>query len=508
MSYLKSAYELGLERIIASKYGDEIRAQEEAKHKQEVVRRSKLPGYVVDWEKTIAISEEDSVKEKEEEVDMGSVMVEDTQSKLYTKAEISQKQNGNNNIDSNQDNIIPAYVHNPVKEFVPKPKVESMVDVKQDMKEVHWYGHFHSYTGFSRMNRAFAFGLSNKGVAVKADIEDGPIEINEATQNQLNQLKAMKINPSAPKIFGATVPITMFHGGHKIAYTMMETSKSLHKDYVEKLNLFDEVWVPTHQGKELFRSNGVRPPIYVMPLGVDTQRYNPYQKSKSFCQTKGFTFLSVFKWGQRKGYDILLKSYLEEFSSADDTTLLLVSRVHSPHEKGRILEEVNYYLESSGIPQDELPHVALYDQEVLERDMPKLYRSCQAFVLISRGEGYAFPYYEAAACGLPIIGSYCSGQKDLFDAADGAYLVEPEDYVKVGVNGPLAGLAKHCNFYDGQYFPTFGEKTIEKVQSHMRDVYENYDEALENANELSQYVLNNCSWDHAIDKVYKRIEEL
>ena len=59
-----------------------------------------------------------------------------------------------------------------------------------------------------------------------------------------------KIAKDAPKVFGVTVPTMLSHSwSKKILYTMIETSDTVHRDYVGKLNMVDEIWVPTQYGK-------------------------------------------------------------------------------------------------------------------------------------------------------------------------------------------------------------------------------------------------------------------
>lgn len=496
MAELKSALEIASKRIIPSTYGDKLALEKIKIEKKDKQRRNSLPDFIREWEDLINTVDGDKSKEFEE-IDMGSVMIEDNSSRLFDLDEIKRKQLGKK--------------QKAEKAFIPAIETErtESLEFNKDAPEVHWYGHFTSYTGFSRMNRAMTFGLSNKGVRVQPDIQASSVDINEATMDELSILSNQNISSTAPKVFGATVPISMFHGGYKILYTMMETSQTLHKDYVEKLNFFDEIWVPTYHGQEMFKDNGICPPIHVMPLGVDIDRYNTNQKPYNFpFETKEFVFVSVFKWGLRKGYDALIQSYLEEFTNEDDTTLLLVSRVHSPHEKGKIMGEVKSLLSSYGIAPEKLPHIALMDSEIHERDMPKIYRACDAFVLLSRGEGFGLPYYEAAACGLPVIGTNCSGQSDLMNATDGAFVVDPDLMVQAKINGPLSGLAKHCKFYEDQYFPSFGRSAIDQTREHMRYIYEDYEGALIKGEDLTQHVLSTCGWDVAVNNVYDRILEL
>jgi len=374
--------------------------------------------------------------------------------------------------------------------------------------EAHWYGHFTSYSGFSRQNRAYAFGLANRNVKIKTDIQESTVEVNKATQNELKLLSQTEIDPAAPKVYGATVPLRLAHGGRKILYTMMETSETLHEGYVGRINLYDEIWVPTNQGKELFEKNGVRPSIHVMPLGVDTVRYHPNASPMKFgFGLKKFVFLSVFKWGYRKGYDVLLKSFMEEFGADDDVSLLIVSRTDVTHKPQVILEDFKSIRSGILKKDEELPHIALYDQPIKEKDMPGVYAASDAFVLISRGEGFGLPYYEAASSGLPVIGSNCSGQKDILNE-ENCYLVDPDTYSEARINGNMSKLAKHCGFYEDQIFPDFGRTAIEKTKEHMRSIYEDYDSADIKSAILGKTVRENYTWDIAIDRVYNRLNEI
>ena len=40
----------------------------------------------------------------------------------------------------------------------------------------------------------------------------------------------------------------------------------------------------------------------------------------------GFSFLSIFKWEERKGWPVLLTAYFSEFSLKDDVVLFLLTK--------------------------------------------------------------------------------------------------------------------------------------------------------------------------------------
>ena len=470
MSELKSAYDLASERIIAPRYPNESKKDAE----------SDKPDFIEIPEFS---DREDRVLEEDNS----------NETKLITGQEKKNKE----------------ALESPMEEIrVQQPETISFDDKPL---EVYWNGHFTDYGGFARMNRTMVFGLSNRNVKVKIEIEPNTVHVNNATQKELERMSNAKISDTAPKVFGVTVPMNLSYSGKKVLYTMIETSEKVHKDYAGKLNLTDEIWVPTEFGKKILESSNVYPPIHIMPLGTDANRYSPEAGIMDFgASMRKFKFLSVFRWSYRKGFDILLRSYLEEFSNDDDVTLLLVCRaVECPEEIGpqKIKDDFESLKQSINKPEKDLPHVALYGKPIHERNMPKIYNSTDAFVLISRGEGMGLPYLEAAATGLPVIASNCSGQTDFLNE-ENSYLVEPDAYVEATVNGKLSRMAKLCHFYEGQIFPDFGRNSIEMTKEHMRFVYENYDEAKVKAKRLRRLVVSNYTWDMAVDRVYKRLKEI
>lgn len=469
MSPIKSAHELAMERIIASRY---TKPKEENPFSLD---------FVTDFEYST------------EKVNNGE----------YDNAFIeSQNESQNENKSEKKDNIEMNDI---------KIKDSETVHYDGKIKEIYWNGHFLDYGGFSRMNRTMAFGLSNRNVKVKLEIEPYLTHVNKATQKQLEEMSNYDISEKAPKIYGVTVPLNVSHAGKKILYTMIETSEKIHEDYAGKLNLMDEVWVATNYGKKIFENSNVYPPIKVMPLGVDINRYNSEAGVMDFGSSMNdFKFLSVFRWSYRKGYDLLLRAYLEEFDSSDNVSLLLVSRaVECPEAVGsqKIVEDFQAIKNTINKSEGEFPHVALYTKPIKEKDMPKVYNSCDAFSLISRGEGFGLPYCEAASTGLPIIASNCSGHTDFLND-DNSFLVSPESYVTAKTNGKMARMAKLCRFYENQTFPYFGESSINLTKDHMRYVYENPDKAQKKAEKLKSLIQNNYTWDMSVDRVYQRISEI
>ena len=489
MSKLKSAYELASERIIFSKNKrpEDLKSSSESEDNSNFDALDGMIPIDIEYEE----KEAEELEESEEDVEF----VDGEKDTVNFIEEIKKMERKMQNVEEPKKETEEEY-YGETRAFPDK------------LPELHWHGNFTTYSGFSRMNRAMVIGLSGKGVVVKTDIEEAKVEINEATVKEIERMSYNQISNTAPKIFGATVPITPHHGGYRVAYTMMESSETLHERYVEKLNSFNEIWVPTHYGVKLFKENGVKPPVSYMPLGIDLGRYHPDQQRMDFnIDLNNFVFISVFKWGYRKGYDILIKSFLEEFSSEEDVSLLIVSRNEQSFMKNRIQNDFAEIMNSVKKPQDQMPHIALYDKVIKEKDMPKIYKSADAFVLISRGEGFGYPYCEAAACELPVIGSFCSGQSDYLNE-ENSFLVYPEKFEKAIIGKQFNELAKTCGFYENQKFPVFANEAIEQTRGHMRYVFENYEDAKNKAVKLRKKIYNEYDSEKVINKVYDRVMEL
>jgi glycosyltransferase involved in cell wall biosynthesis len=250
----------------------------------------------------------------------------------------------------------------------------------------------------------------------------------------------------------------------------------------------------------------VRAPVYVMPLGVNERVYNGSVKPMTLpASVRRFKFVSVFWWSVRKGYDLLLRAYFREFSGDDDVSLVIVTKRHDGKGLDSIKAEIDAIKVSMTEPKGGFPHLSVNMSNMSEGELASLYRACDAFVLPSRGEGFGLPYLESAACGLPVIATNCTAMSTYLDPST-ALLVEPEGYEI----SPAAGgkLAKWCRFYENQYFPRFGERSISQLRSHMRTVLADRHGTRKMAARLQHKVLSGMRWKDAANRIIERLKEI
>jgi len=323
----------------------------------------------------------------------------------------------------------------------------------QNQIEVRLRGHFYELGGYAKVNRNLAIGLHDEGVKVSVEPvnkqnnqldEDGIIKLGKI-HSQVSR-KAIVIESVIP-----TLSISSF-GKYNILYTTIE-AKTIPKQFLEIANMYHEVWVTSDFCAEVLKSAGFKRKVFVMPNSFDIEAYNQDCEPYEFRpQLNSFVFLSVFGWSYRKGYDVLLKSYLKEFSGDDDVSLLIVSRNHLGVGKNDIIrDQISEFVERHG--GDNPPHIARCSKFIPEEIMPSIYKACDAFVLWSRGEGFGNPYVEASLCGLPILATNCSGHS-MFLKHDNATLLE------VDKQEPMAQGLMPVHYWDNQV-DSRGRRTYE-----------------------------------------------
>jgi glycosyltransferase involved in cell wall biosynthesis len=133
-----------------------------------------------------------------------------------------------------------------------------------------------------------------------------------------------------------------------------------------------------------------------------------------------FVFLSVFKWEHRKGWDILLKAFTTQFTSADPVELYMLTNPF--HSNSDFLLQMRDFLVTSGLDMtqpERLPRIYVIDTHIPTLALPHLYRAADVFVLPSRGEGWGRPHVEAMSMGVPILATNFSGPTAYLDESVG-----------------------------------------------------------------------------------------
>jgi glycosyltransferase involved in cell wall biosynthesis len=158
----------------------------------------------------------------------------------------------------------------------------------------------------------------------------------------------------------------------------------------------DELWVPSQHVKDGFARSGVPADrIVVIPNGFDPTVLHPEAPATPLPTSKRFRFLYVGTRLGRKGFDVVLQAYLEEFGGADDVTLIIKDQAYY---QDRLEDLVAQYR-----PSADTPEILYFGADVSPAQMAGFYRAADCLVHPFRGEGFGMPILEAMGCGRPVI---------------------------------------------------------------------------------------------------------
>lgn len=223
---------------------------------------------------------------------------------------------------------------------------------------------------------------------------------------------------------------------YKIGRTMFETDR-LPTGWLPRLQFMDELWVPTTFMKDIFITSGIpSEKIEVVEEAVNTDFFRPYNRSMINYQyfelptlreipANMFIFLFVGKFEDRKGIDILLEAYLNEFSIQRDQTMLLML-TGSYHSSDDFESLVTNVLNKRKIKLNVLSPRYRMLTGIPQLSLPMLYSFAHVLVIPSHGEGWGRPHMEAMSCGTPVIATNWSGPTAFVNDQNG-YLLQVED---------------------------------------------------------------------------------
>jgi glycosyltransferase involved in cell wall biosynthesis len=332
-------------------------------------------------------------------------------------------------------------------------------------------------SGYADENLLALMELARRGVPVQLMAEGQQSDTGKLLpaemRRRLGTMQRAQVDLSRG-IFYQCVPGNAFSteiaGLRNIGRTTFETDR-IPDGWAERCSEFDEIWVPSEFNRETFARGGVdERKLRVMPEGIDTELFRPGLAPLGIPERRSFTFLSVFDWQQRKGYDVLLSAWAAEFRADEDVALVLkITTINQPWLD--VESMLAFFLErEASVALEQVAPIILLNGLIPRIDFPRLYAAADAFVLPTRGEGWGRPFGEALACECPVIATRWGGQLDFLDDTN-SYLIDVEGIHPTPANLDLEIFAGH----------RWAEPSVEHLRQLMRRVVTRPEEAAERA---------------------------
>jgi GT2 family glycosyltransferase len=365
----------------------------------------------------------------------------------------------------------------------------------QYRRDLLWQSILNFPSGYAMSSREILRALEQEGVRTIYRYVYGagsPFPVPEPENSgdyRLNVIAQRKTppRPDVTVVYGQGDVFERNQGRRKVGYTMLEVD-GFPREWVQQGNKMDEVWVPSEFNRQGFLASGLKRPVHVIQLGVDTNYFHPGIKGHGNPAGE-LVFLSIFEWGERKEPWLLLRAFNETFKASEPVRLLC--KVMNRDGGLSVKQEIRKLrLKESG---GKISY--LFNLEFPHYQLGSLYRSADCFVAVSRGEGWDMPLMEAMACGLPAI------------ATDwGAH----QEFVHEGIAYPLRNrgtvpaVAK-CPYYAGF---SWADPDPDHLRHLLREVYENRDEARRRGQAAAAEVAERWTWRMTARKIVERLEAI
>jgi glycosyltransferase involved in cell wall biosynthesis len=340
--------------------------------------------------------------------------------------------------------------------------------VAADKRKIFWIGPLEGHSGYAEEGKALLAVLSS------SDNEVVPVAISQprifheigplvARQYDFLLCALEKYAQCVENVYiyhryWATKPLP-FAGRH-IWRTTFETM-TIPPEWKVVGNFYDQLWVPSEFNRASFARGGIeqsRLQVVPCPVPSHVDKLCKLSTQREVRNRDSFEFLSVMKWEYRKGWDILVDAFSDEFGEDQDVHLTIKTSRFAASER---IPPVLQLREHFDRRRRNIPTNIHIIEEVLPlSEMLSIYERVDAFVLPSRGEGWGLPYMESMLSGLPTIGTGWGGNLSFMDDENSFLL----DY-NIVPTSPSARL--EWPYFEAQ---EWAEPSCDQLRSLMRSV--------------------------------------
>lgn len=180
-----------------------------------------------------------------------------------------------------------------------------------------------------------------------------------------------------------------------VIYTMheLDTLPPEKKEWVENMNQYDLIIVPSEWVKQNFIKFGVTQPIEVVALGVDTSIFKNTKTSSFSILTAHANFGGTTS---RENWMETLESYCKLFIGHNDTVLWIKTW---DHKEGRLDDLLNEIAKKNELNKNDIAPIELITEEFTDQQMNNMYRLSWLFIKNANREGWSLPLHEALSSG-------------------------------------------------------------------------------------------------------------
>ena len=219
-----------------------------------------------------------------------------------------------------------------------------------------------------------------------------------------------------------------------------------------------------------------------------------------------FNFLTIAQWGPRKNLANTVKWFVEEFHNRPVGYVIKTNFMKNClMDRNRIYAKIKSICDEY---EDTKCKIYLLHGDLSESEIAGLYRhpKIKAYMSLTHGEGFGLPIFDAVCSGMPVITTAFSGQMDFLTAPKGKKSSRKKGYFSK-VDFSLAPIQQEA-VWDGILqrdslwcYPSPGSSKMK-----MRQMYEKYQNGVNQANILKKHVLKEFNEEKMCEKFINALE--
>ncbi len=291
------------------------------------------------------------------------------------------------------------------------------------------------------------------------------------------------LNKSAPIGFFYGVPnaVPDFFFEHEttIGGFACETN-AIPQSWVEIINRFDLIIVPSHFCKTAFLHSGVITPIFVVHHGLEPE----YRAMRARERSGQFVFYNTFNsitFPGRKGCEELIRCFVKAFSGRSDVRL----RLRAQHN-ATVNECLNKYEAKSLVTVDR-------SKSASTSDFASIYSDIHCTVHPSKGEGFGLIPFQSIACETPVIAPCSTGMKEYLNTGNAMVL---------RTSGETKG---EDVYYKTGTYPMIDEEHLVEL---LRYAEGNWETEYEKVKQVAPEFREKFSWENVLTDLVSLIQSL
>jgi len=242
----------------------------------------------------------------------------------------------------------------------------------------------------------------------------------------------------------------------------------------------DRLFVCSDWAKETVEKSNTRVnSTDVIPLGVDTSIFSPGPMNSGPT-----IFFNIGKWEFRKGHDVLIRAFNEEFGQDENVKLMLccTNPFLNQHQTAQWTNKI------SGNK-----NIHLVPRLKTQNDIADLIRTCDCGVFPARAEGWNLEALETLSCGRHLITTDYSAHKMYANYINSSLITIDElEPAYDNIWGVFRGQGNWAKLGDFQF---------DTLRQHMRDIHEIKQAGKLELNQAGIDTANRMTWDNTAQKI-------